>query len=451
MFKIFFFRKLFSRRLGEPLAFFVIFVVGFIFFLVHLNGWVIPQLTFWQEFIQSKGKVLETRVLDKEVGGRRFYSPEVLLQIQVQSQSDPDNFAKSREVVTHQVWAFNEKRLIAGGDFSYDQERALELIDRFRVGEVVDCWYRVGDPLSVVVYWQFSFSGWFFLVLSFTLVLVGLIGFGFSFRLRLVSAERQIVLAGDVNNSPIVGLVGDMRSSAWSTIPDIKIINESPGTRLAFRLPLGNKPIFPLVGLTLLTIAWLVVAAAIVIHSTVVPVSDWYDIVGGTIFRMLFLSVGLFLLFIVVRRHILTFGAGLTLLEISDHPIYPGRRYRLLLIVSGVLQFHDLSVVVVCEEVARFRQGTDTATNRRDVFRQIIFRKKDFDTSADTPLSEEFFVQLPVGAMHSFRRENNEICWKIVIVANIAGWSAPVQKECPIVVRPIIWNDTTPDDSPSIY
>jgi hypothetical protein len=246
-------------------------------------------------------------------------------------------------------------------------------------------------------------------------------------------------------DSPLSTLSGDTRSTAWSTVPDIKIINESPGTHLAFRLPLGNQPIFPLVGLTLFTVAWLSIAAAVMIQSVMSPALELYDVVGGTILRSLFLGVGFFLFFMVVQKHVRTFGAGLMLLEISDHPIYPGRRYRLSLVVDGVLQFHELSVSIICEEVARFTQGTDTATNRRNVFKQTIFKKNDFDISTNTPLNEEFFIQLPIGAMHSFRRENNEIGWRINISARIAGWSE-VQRECPIVVRPIIMNDTTPED-----
>jgi hypothetical protein len=421
------------------------FAVGLVFFLIHVKSWVVPQLTLLQEFVQTKGVVLETRVLEKQVDGKLMYSPEIFLQFDVHNPKNTNPKDKDLEKTTYKIWTFNEKHLHANGDFSYSKNDADKLISNYKVGETIDCWYRVSNPSFVVVYRQFSFSGWFFLLLLFSLLLLGLLGFCFSFRLRPVSTEHQAVLETVAVNSPLSTLAGDTRSTAWSTIPDVKIVNESPGTHLAFRLPLGNQPIFPLVGLTLFTIAWVVVAVAIMVHSVLNPASELYDMIGGTLLRSLFLGVGFFLLFIVVRKYILIFGAGLMLLEISDHPIYPGRRYRLLLIVSGVLQFHELSVSIICEEVARFTQGTDTATNRRHVFKQIIFRKTDFDTSADTPLNEEFFAQLPIGAMHSFRQENNEIGWKINITARIAGWHE-IQRECPIVVRPIIMNDTTPED-----
>ncbi|MDR1268386.1 MAG: hypothetical protein LBK82_02565, partial [Planctomycetaceae bacterium] len=97
---------------------------------------------------------------------------------------------------------------------------------------------------------------------------------------------------------------------------------------------------------------------------------------------------------------------------------------------------------LVCEEIARFRQGTDTVTNRKDVFRQTIFSRNDFETTADLPLHQEFFFQLPIDAMHSFRCENNEILWKIDLYAQFAGKSE-IRRECPMVVRPVVLNDLT--------
>ncbi|MDR1478314.1 MAG: hypothetical protein LBJ00_05175 [Planctomycetaceae bacterium] len=440
-----FIRGLFKRRFGEPLAFLVIFIVGLVFFSVHIKTWVVPQLTLMQEFILSKGVVLDTHIFDAEVGGKKMYSPTVLLQYDAPTPKPNTPNDEEPEIITYKVWTFNEKYSRTGSDFSYNKNEADKLISIYKVGDVVDCWYRMSDPRVVIVYRQFSLSGYIFLVLSFSLLLLGLIGFCFSFRLHAVSTERRAALEAVAVNSPLATLAGNTRSTAWSTIPDFKIINESPGTHLAFRLPLGNQPIFPLVGLTLFTIAWLFIAAVIMIQSVMTPAVELYDMIGGTILRSLFLGVGFFLSFMVVQKYIRTFGAGMMLLEISDHPIYSGRRYRLLLLVSGTLQFHELSVSVICEEIARFTQGTDTATNRRNVFKQTVFRKSDFDISFDTPLSEEFFIQLPMGAMHSFRQENNEIGWKINIFARIAGWSE-VQRECPIVVRPIIMNDTTPED-----
>ena len=171
------------------------------------------------------------------------------------------------------------------------------------------------------------------------------------------------------------------------------------------------------------------------LHSWFHPLADWSDHVFGSILRVIFCGVGLVLLIAVFHRILLTFAIGPTLLEISDHPIYPGRRYRLLLLQSGVLRFRELVVAIVCVEIARFHQGTDTITSRKEVFRQPLFSRTDFETTASVPLEQEFFLQLPLGAMHSFRRENNEIQWRIDVFAQLVGWP-DIHRDCQVIVQP---------------
>jgi hypothetical protein len=113
-----------------------------------------------------------------------------------------------------------------------------------------------------------------------------------------------------------------------------------------------------------------------------------------------------------------------------------------LLHQDGVLQFQTLTVDLVCEEIARFHQGTDTITNRLDVFRQTIFSRSEFSTKPESPLHEEFFLHLPPGCMHSFRHKNNEVAWKLEFTARLVGWSE-LRRDCPIVVRPEMFSDIT--------
>jgi len=160
----------------------------------------------------------------------------------------------------------------------------------------------------------------------------------------------------------------------------------------------------------------------------------------------LFLGIGFVLYWVVARQLWVTFRVAPTLLELSDHPIYPNRKYRILLHQDGTLQFEHLTVDLVCEEIARFHQGTDTVTNRHDVFRQTIFSRSDFSTTPESPLHEEFFLHLPEGAMHSFRWKNNEVTWKLEFTASLVGWSE-LRRDCPIVVRPGLLSGPTMEGS----
>jgi hypothetical protein len=303
-----------------------------------------------------------------------------------------------------------------------------------------NCWYRINHPEQVVVVWQSSIWGWFLLLLSFALIIPGFIGFSQSFRLLAVSKERQAALLtlpkGTVANP------GAKRTLDWATIPDIRGINESPGTHLSYRLPLGHRPIFPLVGQTLFATALTIIAFAILLQTFFDFSRDWTDLLASVLFRGLFCGVGIALYWIVARQLWITFRVTPTLLELSDHPVYPNRKYRILLHQEGTLQFQSLSVDLVCEEIARFHQGTDTITNRQDVFRQTLFSRADFSTTLESPLHEEFFLHLPEGAMHSFRQKNNEVAWKLEFIATLAGWSE-LRRDCPIVVRPGLFSDLT--------
>ena len=152
-------------------------------------------------------------------------------------------------------------------------------------------------------------------------------------------------------------------------------------------------------------------------------------------FAVLFFLLGLGAIVWVINLVMTALGVGATLLELSDHPIIPGRSYRLYLMQLGVFRIRDFSVAIVCEEIARFRQGTDTITTHKEVFRKTLFQKTDFETLPDAPLVEEMRFSLPYGAMHSFFTEHNEIRWKINVRADIPQWPS-LNRDSPIIVRP---------------
>jgi len=413
-------------RWGEALAFSTILVVGIVIFALQLWTWARPQLVLYQEFVPSHGTVLETKIAEQTHQKEVRYRPEVHLEHTVGGE-------------VYQVWTFDYPTLHSTNNFSNHRAFAESALKPFTVGHRTQCWYRINHPEQVIVVWHSSIWGWFLLLLSFSLIVLGLIGLPQSFRLLAVSKERQAALLTLPKDSA-------KRVSDWTTIPDIRGINESPGTHLAYRLPLGNRPIFPLVGQTLFATAWTIIAFVILFQTFLEPSENWTDFLLSLLFRGLFCGIGIALYWVVVRQLWITFRVTPTLLELSDHPIYPNRKYRILLHQEGTLQFQNLAVDLVCEEIARFHQGSDTATNRQDVFRQTIFSRTDFSTTQESPLHEEFFLYLPEGAMHSFRQKNNEVSWKLEFIATLVGWSE-LRRDCPLVVRPGLFGDLTMETS----
>ena len=283
-------------------------------------------------------------------------------------------------------------------------------------------------------------GGGLFLLLPLFLIVLGIIGLVEFFRTSTVSKERKAHRLLTMPPSPLHALVVESPSSTWPTVPDTRIVNESPGTHLAYRMPVGSDSFFPILAFILFGLAWNVVAVAITLYAFRLPYTNWCDAVFEITLWTLFWSVGLAILGLSGYRLLLLFRFGPTVLEISDHPVLPGRRYRLFLMQSGVLRFRQLTVDVYCEEVARFRQGTDTVTSRKEVFRQSLLYRTDFETTLEASFVQEFFMQLPQEAMHSFRQHHNEIVWKIAISADVIGYP-PVKRECQIVVLSGILDD----------
>jgi len=418
-------RNRFSQiRWGEALAFLTMLIVGVVIFVLQLWTWAIPQLTLYQEFVPSRGIILDKRIAEQTFGTEIRYRPEVLLEHTVEGQH-------------YRVWTFDHHTLQPKEGFTtVHRELAEGALEPFIVGRRTNCWYRVHYPEQAIVIWQISIWGWFLLLLSFSLIILGLVGLPQSVRLLAVSKERQVASLS----------LPQPHTTDWATIPDIRGINESPGTHLSYRLPLGHRPIFPLIGQTIFAAAWTVIALVILIQSFFDTAGNWMDQLLNILFRGLFCGIGIALYWVVAQQLWATFRVAPTLLEISDHPIYPNRKYRVLLHQDGALQFQHLTVDLVCEEIARFHQGTDTVTNRLVVFRQTIFSRSDFNTTPEAPLHEEFYLHLPEGAMHSFRQKNNEVSWKLEFTAQLVGWSE-LRRDCPIVVRPGLFNDLTMEGS----
>ena len=407
------------RHRGELSVYSFILLASLTFFLIQLTTWALPRFALLQEFHRTKGDVKETRIATKIIDGVPVYRPEVRIIYTVKG-------------VTHDRWGFDFKTFEKTGGFVTQRTVAEWALRPFDNGLKVDCWYSLEQPDRVVVVWKVPIWGWLFLFLSLCLAIFGLIGLIHSLRRGAVSDEHKA--AKIAQPKPL--FVGESpRLSLQPTVPDNRSVDESPGTHLAFRLPIETQSFIPLIGLTLFAIAWNLVAGGVMLHSWLNPLDSWSDRIFGSLLRGIFWGVGLVLLVAVFRRILLTFGIGPTLLEISDHPIHPGRRYRMLLLQPGVLRFRELTVSVVCEEIARFHQGTDTITTRKEVFRRSLFSRTDFATTAGIPIEQEFFLQLPLGAMHSFRQANNEIRWGIDVFAQVVGWP-DIRRDYLIIVHP---------------
>ena len=136
-----------------------------------------------------------------------------------------------------------------------------------------------------------------------------------------------------------------------------------------------------------------------------------------------------------VRQLMVTTGIGPTFVEISEHPLLPGGQYRLYVSQAGRLKMRSLDVALVCEEEATYRQGTNTRTESREVCRQPLLHREEFQVLPGEPFATECVLRVPAGAMHSFKAAHNEVQWRIVVQGDVADWPE-FRRSFPVIVHP---------------
>jgi hypothetical protein len=136
-----------------------------------------------------------------------------------------------------------------------------------------------------------------------------------------------------------------------------------------------------------------------------------------------------------VRQILIVNGIGPTLVEISHHPLVPGERYKLFVSQAGRLRLKSFSVLLVSEEQATYRQGTDTRCETRRVYQRELFSRENFDVPRGAPLEVPCELEIPARAMHSFKAAHNELNWKVIVAGLAEGWPR-YERAFPVIVYP---------------
>ena len=284
-----------------------------------------------------------------------------------------------------------------------------------------------------------------FLVLH-LLLSVTLIGLGFylaSISLRTVSGtveQREALINPDVQvaaDPPESNSPGSPTVRRRRRLPTVPTDTHPPrrGTTLEYRLCGSRKNLWALGGAGGVFILFVALAAVLVITA-------WYKyrmgradyFAGGLAIPFLIAAVWAFANF--VRQLLKLSSIGPTILEISDYPLIPGREYEVLLSQSGRLRIQLLDVLLECEEVATFDQGTNIRTERSVVYRHRLFRKRGINVRHGEPFVARFPLHIPAGAMHSFQSQSNRVLWKIEVYGQAKGFPR-VGRTFEIIVLPI--------------
>ena len=274
---------------------------------------------------------------------------------------------------------------------------------------------------------------WLVLLVLVSFVLIG--GGGVLYTVVQVgtSAERRAALA---KSAASIDLVREAALSPqdYPNVPRVADLTNSPGVTLAYRLPIARSAAWRLFAATTFCLVWNSIALVFIVVAAGSHISgppDWFL----TSVTVPFVVTGLWSIYYLVRLWTITTGIGPTSIEISDHPLYPGHSYEILLSQSGRLSVTSLDVLLVCEEEAMYRQGTDVRTDCRRVHQERIFHQEGIEVKPGMPMERKCLLDIPRNVMHSFQSEHNSVHWTLEVQGDVAGWPT-YHRSFPVVVYP---------------
>lgn len=404
---------------GEALFFAAFFVLGCVGLVVMFVTLVVPEWRANQEFLQATCVVCQTRIGQEEGDEGTLFRPEVLIEYQIGGE-------------TYRTWTY-DIHTIRGGGYRTAEDEARAALDRFTIGQTYLCHYDASDPKMAVVVRGSTWWVWLSFVVPISFVLIGGGGLAYTIIPWGKSAERRAAIvkpAAGPGSPPDNGGSGP----EFPNVPRPAKITDSPGTRLAFRLPVAGSPGWALFGWLSACLLWnglVLLFVVTVLRGFLRGDPDWLL----TVFIVPFVLLGIGLIALFLRKLMLTTVVGSTLIEISDQPLRPGNRYRLFLSQTGRLKVSWLELLLVCEEEAAYRQGTDTRIETRRVYQRRLLRREGFEVRASAPFEAECEVEVPAGAMHSFKSGHNEVAWKLVAQGSPVRWP-DYRRSFPIIVYP---------------
>jgi hypothetical protein len=275
-------------------------------------------------------------------------------------------------------------------------------------------------------------TAWVYGILSLAAIVTG--GARLIFRLMRVgaSSERRSVLASRAGAIEMIGPTSD-NGAKLPSVPRGRSMTDSPGERLSYRLAAESTE-RGIAGPATLALLWnsvWFVLLAVVVSGFFYRRPRW--ILAGLLIPFAAIGHWSFRFFLTqLRQHA---GVGPTIVEISNHPLYPGKEYNLFVSQTGRLSLKRLTVQLTCEEETFYRQGTDVRVDRHEAFTQVLCKQRDVHVDPQTPWEQQLVLDLPRNVMHSFVGQHNAIRWKVVVLGESHPWPS-FCRSFPVVVHP---------------
>jgi len=412
-------RRTGSKKLGsigEALFFAVFLIVGCAASALMLSRLVIPEFRANRQFVESTCTVLAKDIAEVRASDGVHYRPDVTIRYQAgRDTQDATTYDITRTSFT-------------------DRQQAQAVLDRYDLGQPYACWYDPMNPDRAVL--ERGYSGWLYMLLliPISFVAIGTGGLIYTLSHWGTSTERRATLTQKAAQVDLFEMAA-ADSNDFPHVPRDANLRNSPGTTLAYRLPIALAPGWRLFAAFAACLSWNAIVglfAVMAVRSHVEGNPNWML----TVFVVPFVLVGLWLVYHLVREILATTGVGPTRVEISHHPLRPGQQYDVLIAQSGHLSMNSLEIVLACDERATYRQGTDTRTESCRIYEDRVFLRESFEILPGVPFSDQCRIRVPEAAMHSFKSDHNEINWKLVVRGHVTGWP-DYERVFPVVVYPL--------------
>lgn len=277
-------------------------------------------------------------------------------------------------------------------------------------------------------------SFWIFGVLSVAAIASGVIGLVLQLMSFGASNERRSALKSRAEALELSPRFDEHDDEKLPNVPQGRALTESPGEHERFRLAQESPQMAPLAGPAVLALLW---NAVWFVLLAVVISGFWYARPRYVLAFLLVPFAGIgwwsFRLFLSQLRKFA--GIGATIVEISDHPLFPDQKYNLYVSQAGRMQLKKVLVQLTCEEETFYRQGTDVRVERFEAFTVELHKERVVRVDPQSPWEQQLTLELPANAMHSFVGTHNAIRWKIVVTGESRPWPS-FCRSFPVVVHP---------------
>ncbi len=382
-------------------------------------GVVVPEWRVHHEFIETTCRVLDKRIARRETEDGTLYRPEIWIEYEVGE-------------ITYRDWHYDIHRAYSG-DLAEAEAAAAEFaVDDASNPRRYPCWYDPINPSVAVLVRGHRWWVWMAFTVPLSFVALGAGGLLYALLHWGKSAERRAAQWRRPQERDLFAAGNGDR--LFPFVPEGADITNSPGTRLRFRLPMATSPGWVLFGTLVFCLIWdslVAVAAVFAVSNHVAGRGDWLTMIF--LVPLVLIGVGMSAFFL--RQLLVATSVGPTLVELSEHPLRPGGRYRLFLSQTGRLRIRTLCVALLCRESAAYRQGTNTRTETQTVYRKELFRREDFEIETGAPFETELQFDVPPRSMHSFKADYNEIEWSLAVEGDLIR-RPRFQRSFTVVVQP---------------